>query len=558
MKTCPGSLNHQSTKEVIGTMNRYRTHVSLILVCGMMLFVTGTLYAIPKMINYQGLLMDNGTPVQGTKTVQFRIYDSAEGGTSLWEEPQSVTFSDGVFSVLLGSTETLPETVFDGSRRWLSVSIEGGPEIQPRGEIVSVGYAYHAASAYSAVKADSADLASEADLAAQAVDAGRLDGYDSSDFAGATHTHDSRYYTQTQLKTSDGTPPNQGSNLVHWNTLNGVPSGFADGIDNTGESQITDHGELTGLLDDDHPQYAMKDSLKTSDGNPPNQGKNLVHWNILTGVPNGFADGTDNITTDASAITSGVMDPERIDGTAVVDNDPRILTVSQKDALTGGGTTSLHSHIETGDISSVTAGQGLSGGGTVGSITVSHAEDASTLPFAHHYPPIVMSTDTTMFEGDSTEPEIVDSLSFTAPAEGYVFISFSATQLLDIDQEGIPPEVVARRYIASYGVSVDDEEAFDYSVSSSMLDSLFWVAGTYRPMKAVAGTTVQPVTEGVHTVYFLTSMITEIDPGADNILEDISLTALYVAYDDQIFQTALLSSRGGQQSHRSSRPPVDR
>lgn len=33
------------------------------------------------------------------------------------------------------------------------------------------------------------------------------------------------------LATDDGTPPNTGSNLVHWNNLNGVPADFADGDD---------------------------------------------------------------------------------------------------------------------------------------------------------------------------------------------------------------------------------------------------------------------------------------------------------------------------------------
>jgi hypothetical protein len=509
------------------------------------------------MVNYQGLLMDDGVAVEGTKTVRFRIYDSAEGGEHLWEESHSVTFSGGVFSVLLGSTETLPESVFDGSRRWLSVSVEGGPEILPRGEIVSVGYAYHAASAYSATTADSATHASSAAFASQAADAGKLDGYDSGDFAGKNHSHDSKYYTQTQLNTSDGSPPNQGSNLVHWNVLNGMPAGFADGVDNTGESQITDHGDLTGLLDDDHPQYAMKDTLKTSDGNPPNQGRNLVHWNILTGVPSGFADGTDNITTDASAITSGVMDPERIEGTAVVDDDARLLTVSQKDALTGGGTTNLHTHVELGDVSAVTAGAGLEGGGLSGAITISHAEDATSLPFAHQYPAVIMSTETPTFVGDSADPEIVDSLTITVPADGFLYVSFSATQLLDVVQEGIPPEAVAKRYIASYGVSIDDDESYDYSVSSSMLEQEFWVAGTYRPLKAIAGSTVQPVTAGEHTVFFLTDMITEIDAGADNNIQDISLSAIFFAYDNLSFQAALLAGETGIRGARHVETPAD-
>ena len=101
-KTCPGSPNHLRNEEGEDTMNRYRSYTAWITACGAVLIAAGSLLAVPGMINYQGLLLDDGAPVQGTKSVQFRIYDSAEGGTSLWEEFQSVAFSDGVFSVLLG------------------------------------------------------------------------------------------------------------------------------------------------------------------------------------------------------------------------------------------------------------------------------------------------------------------------------------------------------------------------------------------------------------------------------------------------------------------------
>ncbi|HEX6207698.1 MAG TPA: hypothetical protein VF058_04990 [Actinomycetota bacterium] len=46
--------------------------------------------------------------------------------------------------------------------------------------------------------------------------------------------HDGRYFTETETATSDGTPPNAGSNRVRWDNLAGVPAGFADGIDDTG------------------------------------------------------------------------------------------------------------------------------------------------------------------------------------------------------------------------------------------------------------------------------------------------------------------------------------
>ena len=63
---------------------------------------------IPHLINYQGKLTDsNGKPIEGTKSVTFRIYDAESGGSPLWTETQRVTPTKGIFNVLLGSTNSL-------------------------------------------------------------------------------------------------------------------------------------------------------------------------------------------------------------------------------------------------------------------------------------------------------------------------------------------------------------------------------------------------------------------------------------------------------------------
>lgn len=66
----------------------------------------------------------------------------------------------------------------------------------------------------------------------------------------ATHVaggdHDTRYYTETELNTSDGSVPNVGSNRMSWNNLTDVPAGFADGDDGGGGG-----GGLGTVRDDD-------------------------------------------------------------------------------------------------------------------------------------------------------------------------------------------------------------------------------------------------------------------------------------------------------------------
>jgi|GEM_PF-7061284 len=545
-------------------------HLILILTLAFALLAAAGVYAVPQTITYQGLLREDGDLVTGSKSVSFRIYGAATGGTALWEETQTVEFDNGAFAVILGSETAIPATVFQGNRRWLSVAIEGGDEMLPRPEIVSVGYAFHAGTAD---------------------DAAMLDGRESWEFAGATHTHDSRYYTISALTTSDGDPPNEGSNFIHWDLLTGVPAGFADGTDesggvtdhglltglgdddhpqyaresvlqtsdgnapNTGSNQVhwnnltgmpadfadgvdntstggtLDHGELEGLEDDDHPQYAQELVLQTSDGSAPNTGSNQVHWDNLAGVPAGFADSTDDITTDASLITTGSMAPERITGTAITETYAGLLTGAEKDSLTGGGITHLHYHEEVGDVSSVTAGQGLSGGGLSGALSISHAADASALPSAHHYAPVLVHKEVDDYESDWDQLTVVASVTIDAPDTGVLHISFSGTQVLDIDLEGTWQ---AKRLTAEYGIGVNDSSGFDYFVRSSMYDTeqdaVDLVLDQFLPSKPVAGTTVQPIGAGTHTVYLLTEIVHKFDSGATNRFFAPSLVVTYYQF----------------------------
>jgi hypothetical protein len=75
---------------------------------------------VPMLLNYQGRLTDpSGNPKNGTFTMQFAVYDAETGGNQLpsgtpWSETQSVTVTNGVFNVLLGSVTALPADLFQG------------------------------------------------------------------------------------------------------------------------------------------------------------------------------------------------------------------------------------------------------------------------------------------------------------------------------------------------------------------------------------------------------------------------------------------------------------
>ncbi|MCP4567196.1 MAG: hypothetical protein GY841_06425 [FCB group bacterium] len=98
---------------------------------------------VPQMINYQGQLNDDlGNPLDTTVSMTFTIYDDSTGGNSKWAESYiTVTIINGLFSVLLGSVTSLPDSVFNQPDRWLGISV-GGEEILPRTRLASVPYAY--------------------------------------------------------------------------------------------------------------------------------------------------------------------------------------------------------------------------------------------------------------------------------------------------------------------------------------------------------------------------------------------------------------------------------
>ncbi len=129
------------------------TLATLVLALAFWAFIpSGALAAVPKLINFQGILKDgSGNPVANASyPVIFTIYDTPAGGSVQWAETTSVTTSSGLFSVLLGSTNPVPDTAFKGSERWLGIAVSPDAEMPQRQQLVSVGYAYRVNSVDSA------------------------------------------------------------------------------------------------------------------------------------------------------------------------------------------------------------------------------------------------------------------------------------------------------------------------------------------------------------------------------------------------------------------------
>lgn len=155
--------------------------LSLLLAAGLLLpsvHAQTATSAVPGLISYQGkvsnangTLVGAGTPVN--RTVTFRIWSHQSNSTVndlVYSEQQTVTISEGEFSVLIGQgtavsgtplgyseTSKGPNTVtvgslgvFGGATRYLGVTVDDGnaatadPEISPRQQLVSSAYAFRA------------------------------------------------------------------------------------------------------------------------------------------------------------------------------------------------------------------------------------------------------------------------------------------------------------------------------------------------------------------------------------------------------------------------------
>jgi hypothetical protein len=136
--------------------------LSTLCTLALLLWVSAATAAVPLTISYQGILRDAGGTIvpDGNYNLTFRIYAVASGGSALWTEPQTLAVQDGVFNAVLGSVTAL--TLDFNSPYWLGVAVQADPELTPRIALAAAPYS---------------------------LNADRLDGQSSGDFAASSHAH---------------------------------------------------------------------------------------------------------------------------------------------------------------------------------------------------------------------------------------------------------------------------------------------------------------------------------------------------------------------------------
>ena len=352
--------------------------------------------AVPKLINFQAQLADNlGMPLDGSYRMQFSLYDDPSIGNQLWSSGAlNVSVADGILDVVLGSATPFSGAEFAGTRPvYIQIDIQlpgttTWETLEPRQRLTAVPFALSAGDAETLngmVETDFADVdhghdfgdlhgeATDAQIpdtitVNQAGNADTVGGLHAADFARVVHNHDDDYVNEGQADsirsamivdgtiveadlrngavTADKIAPtivssldgvvNDGGNidLVAGTNVTITPNDGANTITiDAAGGGATDHGALTGLSDDDHPQYLNEGE---GDGRYVNASGDSVTGNLtVTGqlYANGDLYAGTNLTTDNDFLFmdggSQYFSWQESQGTFYINNDLSVFGVLQ-------------------------------------------------------------------------------------------------------------------------------------------------------------------------------------------------------------------------------------
>jgi hypothetical protein len=253
-------------------MNNKTKLISVVILIGLLVITSGTRLSksmettangvITPLLQYQGRLTDVSTGqivADGTYSISFQLYNVESGGSALWTENKSVSVQGGLFSTILGDTNPLVSSLFNGQALWLGITMDG-EQLEPRQPVLPVAYALslvpgaivqgdsvpvfqvnhlgggealrvggnlnvsgsliggshnHSGGDITSGTVADARIASTIardseimstvlanDGAGSGLQADYLDGYHASAFAFLTHYHDDRYYTESESNSS--------------------------------------------------------------------------------------------------------------------------------------------------------------------------------------------------------------------------------------------------------------------------------------------------------------------------------------------------------------------
>jgi hypothetical protein len=335
-------------------------------------------FTVPHLIRFNGVLTGaTGKPVTGTIGITFSLYKEEQGGAALWIESQNVTLDpQGHYSVMLGtgkSNGVPPELFASNEARWLGVQPEGQIE-RPRTLLLSVPYALKAGDAETIGGLPPSAFV----LAAPPVVSGSQSSTTTTTnapppasnvtTAGGTVNTIPLFSTATDIENSAITQTGSGSTAkIGIGTT--TPSSTLDvkgGVSVRGTLVMNASGSATAASGKaSQPENMIASSFNSSTSSPVNQTFQLK------------AEPSGNNTANPSGTLNllfgqGTSAPTET-GLKIANNGQITFASGQTFPGTGNGT-----------ITGVTAGAGLSGGGSSGSVSLSVPSAAITNAMLQH------------------------------------------------------------------------------------------------------------------------------------------------------------------------------
>ncbi|MFC1583364.1 hypothetical protein ACFL4U_01650 [Candidatus Neomarinimicrobiota bacterium] len=306
------------------------------------LFLVPLQAQIPQTISYQGMIGDSlGVPKpDGIYSFTFRLYNSADDGSALWEETNNLMVKGGLFTTQLGDQTPFGALEFDQAY-WLGIQFESEAELVPRIALTSVSYSFHS------MRADSARYAIGADTARFVINAPAPTGP-----AGGALTG---FYPDPILDTNA---------VMDLNIVDGAVT----------PAKISGEGAAEG-------QVLMSNGTEVVWQTPPVSEGDITAVTAGNGLSGGGPAGEVSLSVAAGGIVDTMLAAGAIGPEAIADRSVTGAKLDTAGAIVGAalmfnGTTVIWQipPVSEGDITGVMAGNGLSGGGPEGDVSLAVAE----------------------------------------------------------------------------------------------------------------------------------------------------------------------------------------
>jgi hypothetical protein len=319
--------------------------------------------AVPGTVSFTARITDNNTPAQGNLNVHIALFDAATGGTMVWEETQTLAADGGLVYASLGSTTPLPP-VLDGRVLYAELAVESDV-LAPRIPVASVPYA---------IRAGVANVLEGFDPAAQLTGVTAGAGLTGGGTRGSVSL--SVDTAAIQARVTGACAAGSSIRTINGDGTVGCEAGAAGDITGvTAGSGLSGGGQSGGVtLSVDTAAIQRRVGTACAAGSSiraiaadgavtceTGTGGDITAVAAGTGLTGGGTAGDVALSVDTAAIQ------RRVGGTCAVGSSIRAIAADgtvtcQTDAVGGNG-----------DITGVTAGTGLTGGGGAGDVALSIA-----------------------------------------------------------------------------------------------------------------------------------------------------------------------------------------